>query len=182
MLRNQYQAPPTGNMVSNEDDIEFIDPAILAVHKGNVPSGHNPSGLNVTSGFPLQLSTSENEGRLQFLMQSSLSPLKNQRFPDTGDSFSAFGDPYRIPSGFLEQTLSSNLSPFSSVGVPESRNSVMSNGNWHTWNRINGRNDLGVSELLQTERLGLNKLYTGYEDSKFGMTNSGNLYSRPYGF
>ncbi|XP_031100460.1 uncharacterized protein LOC116004519 isoform X2 [Ipomoea triloba] len=181
MLRNQYQAPPTGNMVCNEDDIEFIDPAILAVHKGNVPSGSNASGLNVTSGFPLQLSTSENEGRLHFLMQRSLSPLKNQRFPDTGDSFSAFGDAYRIPSGILEQTLSSNLSAFSSVSVPESRSSVMSNGNWDIWNRINGQNDLGVSELLQTERLGLNKLYTGYEDSKFGMTNSGNLY-RTYGF
>ncbi|XP_016441798.2 uncharacterized protein LOC107767333 isoform X2 [Nicotiana tabacum] len=216
-LHNQYQAPPVGN-VSN-GDIEFMDPAILAVGKGRIPSGFDLSSLDMSSGFSPQLSTLENERRLQLLMQRSLTPQQNKRFADMGDNFSPYSDAYGISSRVVEQTLASNqfpfdgisprvmektmpsnqssfdgissrvleqaLSnnqpPFSQLSHPQTMNSVMSNGHWDGWNGVQSGNNSGVAELLRTENVGLNKFFTGYEDPKFHMPNSGTLYNRTFG-
>ncbi|XP_060175178.1 uncharacterized protein LOC132605924 isoform X3 [Lycium barbarum] len=197
-LHNQHQALQVGN-VSN-GDIEFMDPAILAVGKGRLPNGLDLSSLDMSSSFPPQLNTFENEGRLQLLMQRSLTPHQNQSFADMGNNFSPFGDAYGISSRVmeqslannqptydgissraLEQTLANHQSPFSQLNVPQSRNSVMSNGHWDSWNGVQSGNSLGVAELLRTENLGFNKFFTGYEESKFYMPNSGNLYNRTFG-
>lgn len=176
LLRNEYQSPSVGNV--NNGDIEFVDPAILAVGKTRVQNGFNVASLDMSPSFPPQASF-ENEARLQLLMQRSLSLRQNQRFTDNVDNF--FDDAYGISSRVVEQTLASNLSPFSQLNLPQGRNSVMSNGQWDGWNGVPTGNDLGVAELRRSERLGYNKFFNGYEEPKFRMPNSSELYNRTFG-
>ncbi|GAV71373.1 RRM_5 domain-containing protein [Cephalotus follicularis] len=180
LLRNSYQLPPTGN-IGNTGDIEFLDPAILAVGKGRLQGGHNSPGLDVRSNFPSQLSAFENEARLQLLMQRSLSPHQNLRVADFGDNFSSLSDSYSISSRLMDQSQVSNLSPYAQLSLQQSRNSPMSNGHWDGWNDVQGGNSIGMAELIRNERLGYNKFYSGYEDSKFRMPSSGDLYNRTFG-
>ncbi|KAL0436851.1 UNVERIFIED_CONTAM: CCR4-NOT transcription complex subunit [Sesamum radiatum] len=179
LLRNHYHTPSGGNPISN-GDIEFMDPAILAVGKGTLPVGINSAGVGFRSSYSPQLST-YGDARFQSFLQRSLPPHQNQRFTDLGDSFSPLSDAYGIPSRVMEQTLANNLSPFSQFTVPQSRNGITSNGQWDSWNEVQGGNNLGMAELLRTERLGFNKFYSGYEDSKIRMPSSGNIYNGNYG-
>ncbi|KAF8395025.1 hypothetical protein HHK36_018964 [Tetracentron sinense] len=180
-MRNQYQTPLTGN-IGSIGDVEFIDPAILAVGKGRLPNGLNNYGLDMRSTFPPHLSVSENEARLQLLMQQSLSLNQNLRFSDhIGDKFSPQSDAYGIPSRLLEQSQANNLSPFMQLSLQQSRNARMSNGHWDGWNEVQNGNDLAMAELLRNERLGFNKIFPGYEDLKFRMPSSGDIYNRAFG-
>ncbi|XP_042511126.1 uncharacterized protein LOC122086410 isoform X2 [Macadamia integrifolia] len=187
-LRNQYQAPPTGN-IGSIGDVEFIDPAILAVGKGRLPNGINSSGLDLRPGFPSQV-TPENDARLQLLMQQSISTHQmqqsisshqNARFADQfGDRFS-WSDAYSIPSRLLEQSQASNLTPYAQLSLQQSRNVRFPNGHWDGWNEVQTSSDLGMAEILRSERLGLNKYFPGYEELKFRMPSSGDLYNRAFG-
>ncbi|XP_071933474.1 uncharacterized protein [Coffea arabica] len=178
-LRNQYQPMQPGNVMSN-GDIEFMDPAILAVGKGRLPDSLSSSGLDMRSSFSPQLNTLEDNTRIQLLMQRSLSAHQNHRLDDMGDAFS-FADSFRSPSRLMEQSMVNNISPYSQVSLPQSRNPLMSNGHWDGWNDVQSANNLGMAELLRPERLGFNKFYTGYEDSKLRMPSQGDLYNRTYG-
>ncbi|KAL2487533.1 RNA binding (RRM/RBD/RNP motif) family protein [Forsythia ovata] len=187
--RNQYQAPPSGDSISN-GEIEFMDPAILAVGKGMLPGSLNSSSLDTRLGYSPQFSTLE-ELRFQPLLQRSVPTHQNQRFADPthqnqryadlGDSFSPLADAYGVTSRVMELTLSNNLSPFSQFTLPQPRNAMTSNGQWDGWNPVQGENNLGMAEILRNERLGFTKFYGGYEDSKIRMPNSGNLYNGAYG-
>lgn len=115
------------------------------------------------------------------MMQRSLSAQQNLRFPDVGDCFSPLNDAYGIHSRLMEQSQANNLSPFAQLSLQQSRNGLMSNGHWDGWNEAQSGNNLGMAELLRNERLGFNKFYTGYEDSKFRMPSSGDLYNRTFG-
>ncbi|MFQ6619569.1 hypothetical protein Gotur_000516 [Gossypium turneri] len=180
LLRNSYQAPQSGG-IGGPGDIEFIDPAILAVGKGRIQGGLNNSGLDMRSNFLQQLGPYENEARFQLLMQRSLSPHQNLRY-DVGDSFSSLNDSYGIPSRLMDQSQVNNMSAFAQLNLQQLRNTHnMSNGHWDGWNEVQGGNGLGVAELLRNERLGFNKFYSGYEDSKYRMAASGDLYNRTFG-
>ncbi|KAG5515422.1 hypothetical protein RHGRI_036465 [Rhododendron griersonianum] len=180
-LRNQYEAPPTGNSGSG-GDIEFMDPAILAVGKGRLPSGlNNAATSDMRSNYSSQLSSAfENGARLQVLMQRSISPIQNQRFTNFEDGFAPHSDAYRIPSRIMEQPQASSPSPLSHLNLQQSSGAIMSNGQWDGWNEVHSGNAMGMAELLRNERLGFNT-YTSYEDSKFRMPNSGDIYNRTYG-
>ncbi|RAL37450.1 hypothetical protein DM860_000144 [Cuscuta australis] len=188
VLQNQYQNPP-GNMVVDNDGIELMDPAILAVVTEKVPI---PSGLNSSIGLLLgqnfhtqQMNTFENELRLQLLMQRSLPPThQNQRIGEGPGNFLPFHEAYGIPQRGAggEQVMSGNISPFSQFSTPQSRGPVISNVHWDVWNGVNNGNDLGMAELFRTERMGLNNVCPGgYEDAKFCAPSSGNFYNRPFG-
>ncbi|CAA0811948.1 RNA binding (RRM/RBD/RNP motifs) family protein [Striga hermonthica] len=180
LLRNQYQAPRDSNAFSN-GDIEFMDPAILAVGKGTLPGGINNLGVDVRSNFPPQLNMYE-ESRFQSVLQRSLLSHQNQRFNnDLGDKFSTLGDAYGLHSRLTDQTLSNNLPPFSQFNLSHSRNGTSHNGQWHGWSEVNSVNNSGMAELLRTEQVGLNKFYGGFEDAKLHNPSSGNLYNRTYG-
>ncbi|WCJ41102.1 RNA binding (RRM/RBD/RNP motifs) family protein [Euphorbia peplus] len=178
MLRNSYQAPSIGNISSSGGDIEFMDPAILAVGKGRLQGGLNNSGLDMRSNYPQQLNAFENDARLQLLMQSSLSPHQNLRYSDIGNGYSSLNDSYGISSRLVDQAQMSNVSPFMQMSLQHSRNGHISNGHWDGWNEGQAGS---VAELLRNERLGLNKFYSaGFEDSKFRMPSSGDLYNRTF--
>ncbi|PIN16606.1 hypothetical protein CDL12_10745 [Handroanthus impetiginosus] len=179
LLRNHYPISSGSNTISN-GDIEFMDPAILAVGKGTLPVGISSSGVDLRSNYSSQLSPYE-EARFQSLLQRPPPPRQNPRFTDLGDKFSPLGDAYGIPSRAVEQTLANNLSPFPQFSIPQSRNGISSNGQWNGWNEVQNGNNLGMVELLRNERLGFNKFYGGYEDSKIRMPTSGNLYNGMYG-
>lgn len=176
LLRNSYQAPATGG-IGGAGDIEFMDPAILAVGKGSLQGGFNNSGLDMRSKFSQQLGPYENEARFQLLMQRSLSPHQNLRY-DVGDSFSSLNDSYGVSSRLMDQSQVNNMSPYAQLSLQQSRNSHVSNGHWDGWNEVQGGSNAGMAELLRTERLGFNKFYSGYEDSKYRM---GDLYNRTFG-
>ncbi|KAG2371375.1 uncharacterized protein HKW66_Vig0215490 [Vigna angularis] len=179
LLRNSYQTPSNGN-IGGPGDIEFMDPAILAVGKGRIQGARNSPLLDMRSNYPEQLNYLENEARVQLLMQRSLSPQQNHRFSDIGNSFSQFGDSYGISSR-LNQSQVSNLAPFPQLSLQQSRNAVLSNGQLDGWNEVQSGNSLGVAELLRNERLGFNKFYRGYDETKYRMPNSRDLYNRTFG-
>ena len=179
LLRNTYQTPSTGN-IGGSGDIEFMDPAILAVGKGRLQGALNTPALDMRPNYTPQLNYFENEARLQLLMQRSLSPQQNLRFSEIGNTFSQLGDSYGISSR-LDQSQVNNLASFPQFSLQQSRNAVLSNGQWNGWNEVQSGNSLGVAELLRNERLGFDKFYRGYDDSKYLMPNSGDLYNRTFG-
>lgn len=171
LLRNPYQALHGGN-INAASDIEFMDPAILAVGKGRLPSGVNDTGVDMRQNFDVQASLFENDSRLQLLMQRSLSHNQGLRCTEVRDSFSAVVDAYGFTSRqHMEGSQRSNLYPFMPFSLQQARNTVATNGHWNGWSEIQTGNDLGVAELLRNDRLGFNK---------FGMTSSGDLYDRSF--
>ncbi|XP_027342196.1 uncharacterized protein LOC113854995 isoform X3 [Abrus precatorius] len=179
ILRNSYQMPSTGN-IGGAGDVEFMDPAILAVGKGRIQGAPNSPALDMRSSYPGQLNYFENEARVQLLMQRSLSPQQNLQFSDIGNTFCQLGDSYGISSR-LNQSQVNNLASLPHLSLQQSRNAVLSNGQWDGWNEVQSGNRLGMTELLRNERLGFNKFYRGYDDSKYRMPNSGDLYNRTFG-
>ncbi|AES67391.1 uncharacterized protein [Medicago truncatula] len=179
LWRNSYQTPSTGNF-GGAGDIEFMDPAILAVGKGRLQGSLNSPMLDMQSNYSPQLNYFENEARLQLLMQRSLSPQQNHRFSEIGNTFSHLGDSYGISSR-IDQSQVSNLASFPQLALQQSRNAVLSNGNWDGWNEMQNGNSMGMAELLRNERLGFSKFHRGYDDSKYQMPNSGDLYNRTFG-
>lgn len=177
--RNSYQAPSTGNF-GGAGDIEFMDPAILAVGEGRFHGALNSPMLDIRSNYTPQLNYLENEARLQLLMQRSLPPQQNHRFSEFGNNFSQLSNSYGISSR-IDQLQVGNLTSFPQLSLQQSRNAVLSNGNWDGWNEMQNGNNIGMAELLRNERLGFNKFYRGYDDSKYRMPNSGDLYNRTFG-
>ncbi|GMI84063.1 hypothetical protein like AT3G45630 [Hibiscus trionum] len=173
LLRNSYHAPASGG----GGDMEFMDPAILAVGKGRLQGGLNNSGLDMRSNFPPQIGSYEDEARFQLLMQRSFSPHQNLRY-DVGGSVSSLNDSYGVSSRLMDQSQGNNISPYARLSLQQSRNSHMSNGPWDGWNEVQGGNNVGMAELLRNEKLGFNKFYSGYEDSNYRM---GGLYNRTFG-
>ncbi|KAI3507833.1 hypothetical protein L1887_22828 [Cichorium endivia] len=166
ILRKVHQAPaPVYN--NGVGELEFMDPAILAI---------GGSRVDMRSSFPSQHASYENDNRLRLLMQRSFTQ-QNQRYTDVGDSYPPRTDAYGVPSRILEQVLPNNRSTY--------QQPRMSNGHWDSWNEVhtgNGNgNDIAMAELLRNERLGFNKYYSGYEDTKFRMPSSGDLYNRTFG-
>ncbi|XP_010922497.1 uncharacterized protein [Elaeis guineensis] len=173
---NQYQAHLTGN----PDDVEFIDPAILAVGKGRMPLGVNGSGFSSKPDFPSQFSPSDGDPRLQLLMQQSISSHQNLRTPDhIGDRFLPLNDAY-VTSQLVAQNHGS-LSPFAPMSLQPPRSMHISNGQWGGWNDARNGSEIGMPEFLRNERFGLNDFYSGNEEHKFHIASSAGLYSRAFG-
>ncbi|XP_042753940.1 uncharacterized protein LOC111882575 isoform X2 [Lactuca sativa] len=174
---HQHQHQAAAAPVYNGGELELMDPAILAI------GGSRVDMMRSSSNFPSQqhavASSYENDNRLRLLMQSQRSSFthqtqnQNQRFSELGLG----GDGYGVPSRILEQN--NNRSSYQQGGFQQPR---ISNGHWDGWNEVgNGNgNDIAMAELLRNERLGFNKYYSsgyGYEDTKFRMPSSGDLYN-----
>ncbi|XP_031385933.1 uncharacterized protein LOC116199631 isoform X2 [Punica granatum] len=179
-LRNT-EPQPNGNSIGGSADIEFMDPAILAVGKGRLQAGGPASpGFDIRS-FPQHLRAFENDSRLDLLTQRSASPHQSLGY-DIGAGYTSHGDSYGVPSRILDQSPMGNLNYTQLSSFQQGRNSVMSNGHWNGWNEMQGGgNGMVMAELLRNERLGINKLFNGYEESKFRMPSSGDLYGRTFG-
>uniref|UniRef100_A0A7N0TD95 CCR4-NOT transcription complex subunit 4 n=1 Tax=Kalanchoe fedtschenkoi TaxID=63787 RepID=A0A7N0TD95_KALFE len=186
LFRSSSQAPLTGNMF-NTGDIEFMDPAILAVGKGRLPLGGSNGNLDMRYNFPSELNAFENEGRLKLLMQSSPTPQKTAQ-----NGFSYLSDNYSLYPQHIEQSQGSNYSPLAQLSQlhqqqQQPRNGLQSNGQHHDgWRDLDSQhqnNNLNLSDLIMNERLGgFNKRYNGLEDaSAFRMPTSADIYNRSFG-
>lgn len=175
LFGDHYQS----HIAGNPGDIEFIDPAILAVGKGRMP-GVNDSGLDLKSGFPAQYSTPNTDPRIQLLMQQSISSHQNLRLPNhIQDGFLPINDNF-VTSRFLAQN-NGALSPLELMSLQQPRNNNFINGQWDGWSDIRAGNNMGINEMLRTERFGLNNYYSNNEEPKFHIPRSGDLYNRAFG-
>ncbi|XP_071741785.1 uncharacterized protein [Rutidosis leptorrhynchoides] len=183
LLRKVHQAPgPVYN--GGISELEFMDPAILAVG-GRLPGGVTSPGLDMRSNFPSQLPSFETDNnRLRLLLQRSFTQ-QNHRFSDLGDnlSFSPRTDSFGLPSRIVEPN--NRSSPYQHHHQGNLGNfqqpRMSSNGHWDGWNEMQSGNEIAMAELLRNERLGFNKFYSGYEDTKFRVPGSGDLYNRTFG-
>lgn len=175
-LSNTQQRQLSGN-IGSTPDIEFMDPAILAVGKGRFEGGLAPNpGLDVTS-FNIQSTAFERESRLQSMMQGSLPTQQNLRY-FSGDNYSSMNSGFGISPRILDRSSMGELPSFSSFPIQQGRHGIVSNGTWDGWNDIQGGDGLALSQLLRRDsRIGLNKYNDGFEDSKFWRPSSGDLYN-----
>ncbi|OEL34177.1 hypothetical protein BAE44_0004804, partial [Dichanthelium oligosanthes] len=161
---NHYQAP----FGRHTSDIEFNDPAILAVGKGRMP-GIGDSGLVMknTPAFPAQLQTSYNDPRFQSRMQPNVQSHQNLRFTDhMRDAFNPMNDNY-LASRFLQQS-HGHVSPYAQM-PQQPRNSQLTNGHLDGWSDLRQGNNnlmpdmsrmLYQSEVNNLHMLGSNDIYT----------------------
>ncbi|KAL8150878.1 hypothetical protein V2J09_020686 [Rumex salicifolius] len=167
-LRNPYEASAFASS-SNVADIEFIDPAIMAVGKERPPSNVSNPTIDMRSTFSSQTSAFENDARLQLLMQKSLQPHQNHRYTDIGDN-------YLFNSRLVEPSQNGGLSFSQFTRQPSS---VMSNNHLDTWPEGVAGNNTGMAELHRYNELNFNKLYGSYEDSQFQISQD--MYNRTFG-
>ncbi|XP_028556774.1 uncharacterized protein LOC110105533 [Dendrobium catenatum] len=152
LFRNQYEVHPTENSV----DLEFIDPAIMAVGKGHMPLGTSiNNGLG--SAFPERF---RSEGDLidQLLMKRSIS-YQNMRISDpVRENFLPLNDSYAMSYHFPQNY--SSLSPLVQLSLQQPRTSPISNTHWDGWsNKQSGLNidfTFQVQEMYTTEHLACN--------------------------
>ncbi|XP_031399637.1 uncharacterized protein LOC116210000 isoform X2 [Punica granatum] len=178
LMRNSQQPHLNGNI--GTPDIEFMDPAILAVGKGRLQSVLNKQPSLDVRSFPSQFNDFDNEARLKSLMQRSLSQQQKAGYV-VGDGYSLTDDSYGISQRILDRAQVGSLSAFAQLSMQHDQNGPISNGHWDGLSDIHGGNGLGMAELLRNERLGLNKFYDGYEDPKMRMATSGDIYRRTFG-
>ncbi|KAL0735212.1 hypothetical protein Bca4012_011422 [Brassica carinata] len=183
-MRNAYQSLPSVGNPSGASDIEFADPAILAVGRGMINTD-----LDMSSGFSSQMNSFGNETGLQMLRQQSLSGAQQQVngfHHDLRNLSPSPTDPYGFSSRLMDhQTQGSSLSHFSQLQRQQpSANPILSNnGHWDKWNEGQSLNSIDMAELLRNERLGFNgSLYNnGYEEPRFRIPGPGDAYNRTYG-
>lgn len=169
-----------GSSLGSLVDIEFMDPAILAVGKGRLQAGGRSSGGFDIGSFPHQLPALGTDSRLDLLTQRSISPHQSLQH-EIGDGYSSVGDSFGVPSRILDQSSLRSLNYTQVPSFQHVRNSVMANGYWNGWNEMQGGgNGMIMTELLGNERLRMNK-FNGYEEWKFRMAGSVDLHSRTFG-
>ncbi|KAK9065912.1 hypothetical protein SSX86_015314 [Deinandra increscens subsp. villosa] len=194
LLRKVNQAPSAVYNDGSISELEFMDPAILAVG-GRVPNGVTSPGLDMRSNYPSQLSSYENDNnRLRLLVQRSFTQ-QNLRFNNElgGDnlSYPQRTDSYGVPSRIIDQTLPNNnhrshyqqQQQQQQLGNFQQARMMSSNGHWGDgWNEVQNGNDIAMAEILRNERLGgFNKYYSSYEDTKFRVPSAGDVYNRSFG-
>ncbi|XP_078435372.1 uncharacterized protein LOC144706340 isoform X2 [Wolffia australiana] len=128
-------------------DIEFIDPAILAVGKGRLQHRIDNS------------SYADIDPRLQLLMQQQQLSVPHQepRFVSLNDSRN------------LHQNLPS-LSHYGLMSLQQSRNSQ-----WEAWNGMQGNSAADISEILRNKALGANRFFSGSEETYRSSLNRGDF-------
>ncbi|XP_039144569.1 uncharacterized protein LOC120281945 [Dioscorea cayenensis subsp. rotundata] len=174
-LSNQYQP----HFIENTSDVEFYDPAILAVGKGRVPLGVNNSGVGLPLAYPVQTSTSETDPRLQLLLQQPITAQHDLRIPDHfSDRFFLSNDSY-MPSRILAHNVSS-VSPLAPMSFQQPRNPHVQN-QWNGWTDAQAGNGVSIADILRNESFGLHNYFPGNDEHKFHVPSAADLYNRSFG-
>ncbi|KAM0953252.1 putative transcription factor C3H family [Dioscorea sansibarensis] len=174
-LSNQYQP----HITENTSDVEFYDPAILAVGKGRVPLGVNNSGVGLPLAYPVQTSTSETDPRLQLLLQQPIAAQQDLRIPDHfADRFFLSNDSY-MPSRILAHNTSS-ISPLAPMSFQQPRTPHVQN-QWNGWTDVQAGNGIVIADILRNESFGLHNYFPGNDEHKFHVPSAADLYNRSFG-
>uniref|UniRef100_A0A0E0JBP3 RNA binding (RRM/RBD/RNP motifs) family protein n=1 Tax=Oryza nivara TaxID=4536 RepID=A0A0E0JBP3_ORYNI len=153
-------------------DIEFVDPAILAVGKGRMP-GISDSGLEMKTShtFPSQLQTS-NDPRFQLLMQQNVPSHQNVGFAEhVQDAFNPMNDNY-LASRLIPQNHGS-LSSYTQMSLQQPRSSHLTNGHWDGWGDLRQGNNVSMPDM--------SRMLYPTEANNFHMLGSNDLYNRAFG-
>lgn len=153
-------------------DIEFVDPAILAVGKGRMP-GISDSGLEMKTShtFPSQLQTS-NDPRFQLLMQQNMPSHQNVGFAEhVQDAFNPMNDNY-LASRLIPQNHGS-LSSYTQMSLQQPRSSHLTNGHWDGWGDLRQGNNVSMPDM--------SRMLYPTEANNFHMLGSNDLYNRAFG-
>ncbi|CAO2162664.1 unnamed protein product [Urochloa humidicola] len=164
---NHYEAP----FGRHTNDIEFNDPAILAVGKGRMP-GIGDSGLEMknATAYPAQLQTSNNDPRFQLRMQPTVQSHQNLRFSDhMQDAFNTMNDNY-LASKFLQQS-HAPVSPYAQM-PQQHRNTQLTNGHLDVWSDLRQGNNTLMSDMSRMYPSEVNSLH---------MMGSNDIYTRAFG-
>ncbi|KAJ6803633.1 uncharacterized protein M6B38_189160 [Iris pallida] len=177
-LGNQYQVQESHTVA----DVEFIDPAILAVGRGCMPLGVNNSSTMGPS-LPSQF-ISKSDSRLQLLMQQSASCQQQNRIisDHMGDmTLPPNNDPYSVPR-VLPQGFSTQ-SPLAHFSLQQPINSLTSSNHLGGWNDAHAFNEVDNRlNMLRNERSGLNRnYYPRNDDYKLFHVPTADLYNRSFG-
>ncbi|KAL5206425.1 hypothetical protein ABZP36_034634 [Zizania latifolia] len=145
-------------------DIEFIDPAILAVGKGRMPGISDP-GMEMKNSptFPSQLRTSNNDPRLQLLMQQNIPSHQNL----------GFADHVQEPFNPMVPQSHGSLSSYAQMSLQQPRSSHLTNGHWDGWGELRQGSNVALPDMSRM-------LYPS-EVNNFHMLGSNDLYSRAFG-
>nr|AVY91757.1 MOT2 transcription factor [Saccharum hybrid cultivar SP80-3280] len=165
---NHYQS----QFGRHASDMEFDDPAILAVGKGLMP-GIGDSGLEMKNSpaFQAQLQPASSNPRFQLHVQPNVQSHQNLRFTDPmQDGLNHMNDNY-LASRFLAQN-HGPVSPY--VQIPQQpRNSQVRNGHWDGWSDSRQGNNTPMSDMSRI-------LYPS-EANKLHMLGSNDIYNRAFG-
>ncbi|AQK56763.1 RNA binding (RRM/RBD/RNP motifs) family protein [Zea mays] len=161
---NHYQS----QFGRHSSDMEFDDPAILAVGKGLMP-GIGDSGLEMknTPAFQAQLQPASSDPRFHLHIQPNVQSHQNMGFADhMQDGLNHMND-----NRFLGQN-HGPLSPY--VQIPQQpRNSQVTNGHWDGWSDSRQGNSTPMSDMSRI-------LYPS-EVNKLHMLGSNDIYNRAFG-
>ncbi|KAF8039770.1 hypothetical protein BT93_B2093 [Corymbia citriodora subsp. variegata] len=174
LLRNSYQTQPNAS-VNSTGDIEFMDPAILAVGRGAIQGGFNSPSFDLGS-LSQQLNTLDSDSGHNLLVKRSFPAHPNLRY-ETSAGYASLNDSFDFASRIFDQSQMGNVSSYMQLSLQRS----MSNGHWSGWSTIPGGDGLVMAELLRNERLGINKSCDGLENQKYRMPSPGDLYNRSFG-
>lgn len=174
LLRNSYQTQPNAS-VSSTGDIEFMDPAILAVGRGTIQGGFSSPAFDLGS-LSQQLNTFDSDSGHNLSTKRSFPAHSKLRY-ETSAGCTSLNDSFDIASRFFDQSQMGNVSSYTQLSLERG----MSNGHWSGWNTIPGGDGLVMAELLRNERLGINKICDNLENQKYCMPSSGDLYNRSFG-
>ncbi|KAJ0987698.1 hypothetical protein J5N97_006054 [Dioscorea zingiberensis] len=174
-LQNQYQP----HFTENTNDVEFYDPAILAVGKRRLPLGVNNSGSGLPFAYHVQTSTSETDPRIQLLMQQQAAQQDLRISDHFGDRFFLSNDSY-MSSRILPHNTSS-LSHLAPMSFQQPRNPHNVQNQWNGWNDAQVGNVVGIADILRSETFGLRNYFPGNEEHKFHVPSSADLYNRSFG-
>ncbi|XP_039163744.1 uncharacterized protein LOC104432833 isoform X2 [Eucalyptus grandis] len=174
LLRNSYQTQPNAS-VNSTGDIEFMDPAILAVGRGTIQGGFNSPSFDLGS-LSQQLNTLDSDAGHNLLMKRSFPAHSNLRY-ETSAGYASLNNSFDIASRIFDQSQMGNVSSYTQLSLQRS----MSNGRWSGRNTIPGGDGVVMAELLRNERLGINKICDSLENQKYCMPSSGDLCNRSFG-
>lgn len=164
----------------NVSDVEFIDPAILAVGKGVLPLEANNSGFGLNSIIPSQFCPTEGN-RIQPFMQHSIAAQNDRIFFNNYNNI-ADGSPImhdaQISSRFPVQNNSPSYSP---IARHEVRASNLLNNRYSDWRNVLNDSRIGMADIIKNERFGNDNFIPRKEENKFSLSCSNYLYTRPYG-
>jgi CCR4-NOT transcription complex subunit 4 len=178
-LRN---SAPLSRNIGISRDVEFIDPAIMEVGKGFLSARLSNPGFDAKPAFPPQFSPFDHDSELQMLMRQSISAQQNPRLSDhLRNRFSPPDDAYTISPMFLGQSPPNKSSSFTQLTAQQLRNMHMPNGSLGGgWNEVKNISDPCMPEFLGNGGLGFSKFVPSYEDLKYQMSGSSNLYNRGF--
>ncbi|XP_042427109.1 uncharacterized protein LOC122014761 isoform X1 [Zingiber officinale] len=172
---NHYQS----HSVGHSGDLEFLDPAILAIGKSQISVESNNSILRSNSSFPSQFINSVGDQRLHLMSQQVISSHQNMSMPNhLGETYS-LNDAFNASQLLVQRHTA--LSPLPQLPFGQPRNTVYSNNHWDAWNSMLIGTNLNMGEVVRNDRIGLSAHYRSTDENKIHIPSAGDLYNRAFG-